>query len=154
MEFEIAYATRTELVAFSSHVVIRITDGHRSEPHDYDRLEAVIADKVGGGDYGLLVVIHHGTPPPSPETWRYATQVANRRPPGAHVIVARLGLGFWSASAQALLAKLLASLRVKDVQITGSIEEAAQVLATELIGINPDELVRGYDELYLHMRGL
>jgi hypothetical protein len=155
VELPIEYACRTELVAIGRHVVVRIIDGHRSQMEDFDRLAAVIASKMPKGrPFGVLHVSWHGTPQAAPAVQRHAAKLLEGYADEAVVVVALLGVGFWSASFTAALAAFAKTLGHSRINVETNLEAATQLLARELVGINAEALASAYEALHLHMRSL
>lgn len=155
MQLLIEYASRAELVALGDHVVVRIVDGHHTESADFDRLEAAIIRRMDDARaFGVLHVSWHGTPTPSPEVQRYGAQMVDRYAERACVVIAVLGLGFWSAALLSAMGGFTRMLKFTRVRVETSIDAAARALAEDLVGLDATALVSAYEELHRHMRSL
>jgi hypothetical protein len=153
--FSIQYASRTELVAVTSHMVVRIVDGHRTTTADFDRLDATVTRELAASPvFGVLQVVCHGTPPAPPPIRRHGAQLMERYAERSCVVVALLGLGFWTSALRTAIVAFTTLLRTTHIHLEDSVEAAAERLASELVGLNPEELVAAFTELHDHMRTL
>lgn len=155
MEFVVQYASRTQLVATSSHLVVRIIDGHRTVADDFDRLDEVVkASFADVPSFGVLQILYHGNQPPPPDVRRRAAALMESYADRACVVVALLGLGFWSSTLRAAINGLSSLLRLSEIHVEGSVEAAAEQLARELIGLDAPAIVDASEQLLDHMRTL
>lgn len=151
----IKYASRTELVAYGEHVVVRLVEGHQTDFADIDRVVGVFEEELGDAALGgYFQVIFQGTPPLHPEVRRYAAQSLDGYGDRVSSVFVLLGLGFWQSSLRLALKGFTKLIQRSGVIIEGSIEAGAYSLARELIGLNPEELKLSCLELQAHMREL
>lgn len=95
---------------------------------------------------GMWIVVHHGAPIPDSELRRHAGRVL-RPLRGRQCLVFSLpGLGFWAAAA-ITVSRMFAKMVGQHPLIGTSIEDGAERLGHELIGVDAEKLAVIHDEL-------
>jgi hypothetical protein len=95
---------------------------------------------------GVWVVAHHGAPLPDGDARRHSGLVLRPFRDRSCVVFSLLGLGFW-ASAAIAVSKVLALLSGHHPLINTSVEDGAERLGLELIGVDAEKLAVIHDEL-------
>ena len=148
MELDIKYRTAQDIYAVCGPVLIRIADGANTELGDIDRIHAWFTEMLAHQpNIGMLLVAHHGNPPPSMATIRYAVQQMGHMQERIVVGVALLGLGFWADTARAVTAGLMRLLRGGAVILASSPEAAIEGMVLELVGLDGAALLAATAEL-------
>ena len=153
MRLEIRYRGEREICATWGAVVTRICDGVRTEIDDLIRVNALFEELLQQRPaIGMLLVFTHGTPLPTPATQRFAITAMRELDDKLVLSVAALGLGFWADALRASIATIARIVAGSTIAIEHSVEAAAQRLAAELIGIDPDALLGVYRQLWAELR--
>ena len=155
MAIEVQYADATELVAAGDCLIIRIVDGQRSTTADFDRLVGVLDSALGDAPLvGYVQIVCQGTPPLQPDVRRHVAAMFDQYSDRVVGVIALLGLGFWTKSYRVAMRAFNSLLRRSHIHVAGTVEQAFETLANELIGINAEELMAVHAELSEHMAKL
>jgi hypothetical protein len=95
---------------------------------------------------GIWVVVHHGAPIPDTEVRRHMGRVLSPFRDRQSVVLSLLGLGFWTGAAIAA-STVIAKLIGQRPMIETSVEDGADRLGLELIGVDAEKLAVIHDEL-------
>jgi hypothetical protein len=138
---EIKHQSDTQIYATSGPVLIRIADGAPTEPSEIDRSHAMcLALLDAWPTIGSLLIVHHGTPIPSLTTMRYATQIMAGIEDRVVVGVTLLGLGYWAQAARVTASFFARFIRGNTFVLAGTVEEAAERMSFELVGLDHAQL--------------
>jgi hypothetical protein len=149
---EIRYRSSQEICATWGAVVIRICDGVRTEIDDLVRVQALFDELLEHHRaIGMLMVFTHETPLPTPATQRHAVSSMRQYNDKLVLSVAMLGLGFWANSFRVALDAIAGMLGHGTISISATAETAAQRLAMELIGIDPDALTVAFRQTWAEL---
>jgi hypothetical protein len=100
---------------------------------------------------GIWVVVHHGAPFPDGEVRRHVERDLRPLRDRLCMVVSLLGLGFWAVTAvsvSSMLAKLIGQPALTET----SVENGANRLGRELIGVDAEKLAVIHDELLDRIR--
>lgn len=152
MEFEIQYATRTELVATCAGVIVRIVDGHRTTIEDFDRFFALLdAHFTDVPLVGVIQITRQGTPKLDSEVRRHVAQLYDARADRLVGVMVLLGIGFWMSAFSRTLGTFNGLLRRNQMALEATVEAGCETLARELIGLNAAELTAACQQLARRM---
>ena len=147
MRLLVRYQTTREIYAIWGPIVLRLIDGASTEPADIDRVHALLLEVLEQQpSCGMLLIAHHGSPSPSLATMRYSNAVMSDIKDRLVVGIALLGLGFWAETSRATTSALMRLTR-SNVALESTPGSAAQRMAMELIGIDPNRLLQACDDL-------
>ena len=145
MTLEIHSLDGREAIATIGSVVLRVIDGAPTDTDVLDRFAARTQRVLERSSFvGMWIVVHHGSPPPTMAVSRYAARVLEAQAHRSSTVYSMLGLGFWAATARAATSMVNTMLRSSS-HVEDSVEAGAARLAQELVGLNSDELVAGYE---------
>ena len=144
MAFEVHYAAADQVIVSDGPLVVRLVEGARTDFIDIDRVLGVFEQRLATHDHvGVLIVVHHGAPVPSPYVLRYMAKSGVEVGRRGTIVFVLLGLGFWAMSAHRSV-EVLARLVGFDVPVEVQIEAAAERLAA-VPGLSADAILRTYE---------
>ena len=147
MELRVDYRGDGELAAELGPLMLRVLAGIETTHESVDRLLALLDRLLARWPLvGVLVLVEHGTPRPSPEIRRRVDDELRRY--GDRVVIgyAFLGLGFWTADAREFAAERAAALGVT-VFAASSVRELATRVGLEMLGVDAELLERSCEQL-------
>ncbi|MFO7562454.1 MAG: hypothetical protein R6X02_07410 [Enhygromyxa sp.] len=147
MDLRIRYRSEGEMVAELGPLFLRVINGVATTYEDVERLVATLDRMLTRWPLvGVLVVVEHGSPSPSPEIRRRVDEELRRY--GDRIVIgyAFLGLGFWTVDAREWASERAASLGVP-VFVTTDLPELARRASFELVGVDPGLVVQGFERL-------
>lgn len=152
MDLELRHQTAHEICASLGPVVIRISDGVRTEVEDLYRDQRLFDELLETHpNIVMLVVMTHGTPSPDGRVQRHAKEFLRRYEDRVLFVAVPLGLGFWASTLRAALSLTVRFVGRGSVWIEGSVEAAIARVTMELVGIDGDELLRAYEQLWAEL---
>jgi hypothetical protein len=95
---------------------------------------------------GVWIVVHHGAPIPDAEVRRHIGRVMSPFRDRQSVVLSLLGLGFWSSTAIAV-STVISRMIGQRPMIETSVEDGAERLGLEMIGVDAEKLAVIHDEL-------
>ena len=152
VELRVDYRGDGEIAAQLGPLMLRVLGGIETTHESVDRLLAMLDRILARWPLvGVLVLVEHGTPKPSPEIRRRVDDELRRY--GDRIVVgyAFLGLGFWNADAREFAAERAASLGVT-VFATATVRELATRVSLELVGVDPEAVERTCEQLRSELR--
>lgn len=154
MELKVRFRTDHEICATWGPVVIRISDGVRTEIEDLVRVQKLFDELLESHKtIAILLVLTHGTPPLDATTQRHAKESMVRYKDRLVLSVALLGLGFWASTMRGALGLLVRVVGGTNMWLEGSVERAVERLSYELVGIHADALMTVYQQLWDELVG-
>lgn len=147
MELRVDYRGEGELVAELGPLMLRVLNGIETTHESVDRLIATLDRLLDRWTLvGVLVLVEHGTPKPSPEIRRRVDDDLRRY--GDRIVIgyAFLGLGFWTVDAREFAVERAAALGTT-VFAAGSVRELATRTSLELVGVDPELVERSCEQL-------
>lgn len=147
VELQIHHLDGGHAIATLGPVLIRVITSAPTDPQVLDEIVQLCELALQRWPtIGVWVVAHHGAPIPDSDTRRHAGRVLEPLRDRSCVVFTLLGLGFWSSAAVGV-SKLLAMLIGQRPMIETSVEDGADRLGMELIGIDAEKLAVVHDEL-------
>jgi hypothetical protein len=148
VELQILHADGGHAIASFGPVLIRVITSARTDAASLDELARLCEGALARWPMiGIWVVVHHGAPIPDSDVRRYAGRVLRPHSDRTCAVFSLLGLGFWSSAAIAV-SKVFAKMLGQQPRINTSVEEGAEQLGLELIGVDAEKLAVIYDELF------
>jgi len=142
-----------EVAAELGPLLLRVVRGGSTTDEAVDRLVEMLEGMLARWPaVGVLIIVEHGTPRPTPEIRRRVDAVLRRH--GERVVIgyAFLGLGFWSFEAREFAAERAAALG-EPVFVEVDVEQLARRMSLELVGIDPERIVRTVAQLQADLVG-
>jgi hypothetical protein len=144
---QVHYRSDGELVAEVGPLLLRALDGAATTDESVERLATLVERLlVRWPIIAVLVVVEHGTPRPTPEIRRRIDEALGRYSERIVMGYVFLGLGFWTADAREFAAERAATLPMP-VFVELSVHELATRIGHELVGVDPELIVRSFEKL-------
>lgn len=146
MELRVHYRGDGDIVAELGPLLLRVVNGVETTHETVDRLIASLDRLLARWSIvGVLVLVEHGTPKPASEVRRRVDEALGSH--GQRIVIgyAFLGLGFWTADAREFAAER-AALGMT-VFAAGTVRELVTRVSLELVGVDPELIVRSCEQL-------
>jgi len=141
-----------EVVGVCGPVLIRVVDGGPTELVQIDRVRRLVERELGNkAAVGLWIVLHHGTPSPSLGVARHSRDNVSALADRLCVVYSMLGIGFWAATVRKVAA-MFNRLIGTPAPFEATIEDGARRMGLELVGADPEALLRGVEEMTERLR--
>jgi hypothetical protein len=147
VDLRIHYRGDGEMVAELGPLFLRVINGVPTTHADVDRLVETLDRMLDRWPLiAVLVAVEHGSPSPTAEIRRRVDDELRRY--GDRIVIgyALLGLGFWTVDAREWATERAATLGLP-VVVANDIRELASQVSLELIGVDPELIVRGISQL-------
>ena len=147
VELRVDYRGDGEIAVELGPLMLRVLNGIETTHESVDRLIAMLDRLLARWPLvGVLVLVEHGTPRPSPEIRRRVDDELRRY--GDRIVngYAFLGLGFWTADAREFAVERAAALGVT-VFAASSVRELAIRVGLEMVGVDAELLERSCEQL-------
>ncbi|NVB37341.1 hypothetical protein G6O69_05825 [Pseudenhygromyxa sp. WMMC2535] len=144
---QIHHRTDAEVLAEYGALVIRAIDGAPTEIEDVDRASDLIDELLERrANIGVLVIVEHGSPAPTPECMRHMRRRSQPRAERLVVGFAMLGLGFWAKAALHLTQVAVQAMNMSMFAGT-ELRPVVEGMSRELVGLDPATILALCEQL-------
>jgi hypothetical protein len=147
VELQIHHVDGKHAIASFGPVLIRVITSSSTDVAMLDDLAGLCEGALARWPMiGIWVIVHHGAPIPDGDVRRHAGRVLRPYRDRTCAVFSLLGLGFWSSAAIAV-SKVFAKMLGQQPRINTSVEDGAEQIGLELIGVDAEKLAVIHDEL-------